>query len=65
MLLADEQKQQLYDDGYVKLPGVVPSELVDAALWAINNSLGEKVSAPTNWTSTVAKLIAPNSLPNP
>jgi hypothetical protein len=46
MLLTEGQKQQLYNDGYVKLPGVVPTELVDAALWAINNSLGENGIRP-------------------
>jgi hypothetical protein len=35
------QKQTLYRDGCVLLPGAVPRELVDAALRAINASLGD------------------------
>jgi len=34
------QKQTLYENGFVKLPSVVPQELVHNALRAINNSLG-------------------------
>jgi hypothetical protein len=38
--LTHEQKQTLYDQGFVKLPGIVPEELVHDALRAINASLG-------------------------
>jgi hypothetical protein len=44
--LHDSQKQQLYDQGFVKLPGAVPSDRVDAALRAINASLGERGMHP-------------------
>lgn len=40
MELTDAQKQALYKDGFVKLPGMVPDELVQDALRAINTSLG-------------------------
>lgn len=40
MQLTGEQRQALYDDGLVSLPGIVPSETVNAALRAINGSLG-------------------------
>jgi len=43
MQLTHAQKQQLYTDGYVKIPGVVPPVMVDAAVRAINSSLGEGV----------------------
>jgi len=40
MELTMAQKRALYHDGLVKLPGIVPEETVNAALWAINSSLG-------------------------
>jgi hypothetical protein len=40
--LTHEQKQTLYDQGFVKLPGIVPEELVHDALRAINASLGSE-----------------------
>ena len=40
MELTAEQKHALYQDGFVMLPGAVPRELVDAALRAVNASLG-------------------------
>lgn len=40
--LTDEQKQQIFDDGYTLIPGAVPQEKVAAALRAINGSLGEQ-----------------------
>ncbi|MEN9937221.1 MAG: hypothetical protein RLZZ387_3800 [Chloroflexota bacterium] len=39
--LTQEQKQHFIADGYVQVPGVVPAPLVNAALRAINHSLGE------------------------
>ena len=38
--LTSEQKQLFHRQGFVQVPGVVPRLAVDAALWAINNSLG-------------------------
>ena len=42
MELSVGQKQSLYRDGFVLLPGAVPPALVDAALRAINASLGDE-----------------------
>lgn len=41
MQLTHQQKQQLHQDGYVHIPGVVPDIMVNAALKAINGSIGE------------------------
>lgn len=41
MKLTYAQKKHFYDHGYVRVPGVVPRIMVDAAVKAINNSLGE------------------------
>lgn len=40
MELSKEQKRHFYQEGFIKLPGIVPSELINAALWQINYSLG-------------------------
>lgn len=42
--LTDEEKRLFRAHGFVHVPGVVPSERVEAALRAINHSLGEGVS---------------------
>src|SRR5918993_5428990 len=42
MELTAEQKQRLFQDGFVKLPGIVRREKVDAALRAVNASLGSR-----------------------
>ena len=41
MELTYAQKEQIYERGYVKVPGVVPRVMVDAALRAINHSVGQ------------------------
>src|SRR5438876_4909621 len=41
MELSHLQKLALFDRGYVKIPGVVPRGMMDAALRAINHSVGE------------------------
>lgn len=41
MELNGQQKQQFVDQGYVVVPGVVPPVMVDAAVRAVNHSLGE------------------------
>jgi hypothetical protein len=46
MELTDEQKSTFYEDGFVKLPGIVPNELINEALRAINSSLGTRGLAP-------------------
>jgi hypothetical protein len=40
MQLSRGQKEEFYRQGFIVLPGIVPLELVEGALWAINNSLG-------------------------
>ena len=40
MQLTHSQKRSLYDNGLVKLPGIVPEETVNSALRAVNASLG-------------------------
>jgi hypothetical protein len=40
--LRPEQKRQLREEGYLLLPGAVPRALVEAALGAINHSLGSE-----------------------
>lgn len=37
------QKRALYEDGYVKIPGVVPKVMITRALRSINASLGEGI----------------------
>ena len=41
MTLSFAQKQEIIDSGYVKVPGVVPRAMLDAALRAINSSVGD------------------------
>lgn len=42
MELTYAQKQTLYDQGFIRLPGIVPKEIVHNALRAINASLGSQ-----------------------
>lgn len=46
MELTTQQKQELHQQGFVKLPGAVPQELVGNALRAINASLGDQGMDP-------------------
>ena len=41
MTLSFAQKQEIIDGGYVRVPGVVPRAMLDAALRAINSSVGD------------------------
>ena len=43
MQLTHTQKQEFYQNGYVKIPGVVPPVMVDAAVRAINASVGQGI----------------------
>ena len=43
MMLTKSQKQAIIDRGFVRVPGVVPKQKVDAALRAINASFGEGI----------------------
>ena len=56
MELTREQKEHVYEQGYVKVPGVVPQERVNAALRAINHSLGEGVD-PSKLPTLRAELL--------
>jgi hypothetical protein len=42
MQLTRQQKLEFYENGYLKIPGVAPQIMVDAAKHAINHSLGEE-----------------------
>lgn len=46
MQLSHEQKMEIYRDGFVRVPGVVPPVMVDNAVKAINHSLGENGIPP-------------------
>ena len=43
MQLTYAQKQEFYQNGYVKIPGVVPQVMIDAAVRAINASVGQGI----------------------
>jgi hypothetical protein len=45
MQLSYFQKQAFYRDGFLQVPGVVPRVMVDAALKAINHSIGQGMPA--------------------
>ena len=59
MALSDVQKQELYEAGFVRLPGIVPPALVEAALRAINSSLGDEGIAPQRLTEFRAQSYCP------
>lgn len=65
MELTGVQKQVLYEDGYVKLPGIVPRESVDEALRAINSSLGVEGVHPDNLTRFRAQSYCPELQQSP
>ncbi|MBV7328371.1 hypothetical protein KFU94_08945 [Chloroflexi bacterium TSY] len=39
-MLTNDQKQQFFEEGYLKIPGVIPKSLIDSALRAVNHSIG-------------------------
>ncbi len=43
MQLTHAQKQHFYQQGYLKVPGVIPPLMIDAAVCAINASLGQGI----------------------
>ena len=59
MELTDAQKREFYDQGFVKLPGIVPREKVDAALRAINASLGSEGIPPDQLATFRARSYCP------
>lgn len=54
-----EQKRELYEQGFMRLPGIVPRERVDAALRAINASLGSEGIEPASLPTFRARSYAP------
>ena len=65
MELTQEQKQHLYERGYVRLPGVVPRERVHAALRAINASLGGQGIDPATLPTFRAQSYCPELQSSP
>ena len=59
MKLSETQKEILVRDGFVKLPGAVPGHLVDAALRAINASLGSEGIDPARLVTFRAQSYCP------
>lgn len=45
MKLSYQQKREIYENGFVKVPGVVPRVMVEEAVKAINHSVGQGMDA--------------------
>jgi hypothetical protein len=65
MQLTYAQKQQIFEKGYVKVPGVVPQVMVNEALKAINHSLGDKGIDPEKLATFRAQSYAPEVQKSP
>jgi hypothetical protein len=65
MELTAAQKQTLYDQGFVNFPGIIPRELVDRALRAINASLGSQGIDPNYLTKFRAQSYCPELTTSP
>ncbi len=65
MELTREQKQTFFEQGYVKLPGVVSAELVGRARRAINASLGQNGMDPAQLTKFRAQTYCPELTSDP
>ena len=65
MELTQNQKQELYHNGFVKLPGAVPPGLVQEALRAINTNLGEKGIDPARLATFRAQSFCPELQTDP
>jgi len=59
MELTNEQKREFYDRGFLKLPGIVPQELVLRARRAINAYIGEKGIEPAELPTYRAQSYCP------
>jgi len=59
MQLTRTHKEALYRDGLIRLPGIVPSEYVDAAMRAINASLGGRGIDPSQLPTFRARSYCP------
>ena len=40
MSITDAQKRQFVEEGYLKIPGVVPKSMIETACRAVNHSIG-------------------------
>ncbi|MCY4410383.1 MAG: hypothetical protein OXC27_07955, partial [Caldilineaceae bacterium] len=58
MHLTYAQKMEFYNKGYVRVPGVVPGVMVDAAVKAINHSFGNGID-PSQMTTFNAQSFCP------
>jgi len=65
MQLGWSQKQRLVRDGYLQLRGLVPPVRIEAALAAINRSLGEKGLPPDRLDDMRAKTFCPELVRSP
>ena len=58
MKVTHAQKLELYEKGYVRIPGAVPRVMVDAAVKAINHSFGNGID-PTQMTTFQSRSFCP------
>jgi hypothetical protein len=63
--LDDQQRRALRDEGYLVLPGLVPRAQVDAALFAINQSLGSAGIDPAQLPGFRARTFTPELARHP
>jgi hypothetical protein len=59
MELTQAQRYELMERGYLRIPGLIPRERVNAALRAINGSLGERGMGPDDLPSLRARSYCP------
>jgi len=65
MQLTHMQKQEIFENGYVKVPGVVPQLMVNQALRAINHSLGDQGIDPEKLNTFRSQSYAPEVTKSP
>jgi hypothetical protein len=65
MELSQAQKQNMYEQGYVQLPGIVPPEAIARALRAINASLGSEGIDPEKLPTFRARSYCPEIQSSP
>jgi hypothetical protein len=65
MQLGWHQKQRLVEDGYLQLPGLVPAARIEAALAAINRSLGDRGLPPERLPEMRARTYCPELVQAP
>lgn len=59
MELTEAQRQELAENGFVRIPGVIPRDRVNAALRAINGSIGERGIPPEDLPVLRSRSYAP------